>query len=242
MSNIITCQDWTEGADYKYAWAPTNDPRVVVVIRTDEYVTFEQELDGDAILPTYMVDRDTVSHSGGYEGDSAAIAQRIVEAQDQFRYAAGYRYDGLRADVMVKAQRMLERWAWIFHGTVFHRGGYGYGNEYDIITMSTPEFREHVGQVGEYAATREQLQSEVEGMRSEIANIADGYVYGIGYAVTEERVLDDEPIDIEDGDWTETVEVWGYVGEEYAQQSAAAFEAGSPDLPEMLTLPTLTEV
>lgn len=232
---LITCMDWTDNQDYSKAWAPTNDPRVVAVIVRDEEASFSMNLDGDAINPTFIVERERADHVGGYEGDSESVAQRIVEAQDRFRYAAGYRYNGLTYAMMAKGDEMLARWAWIFHGTTFHRGSYGYGNEYDMLILSTPEFREHVGLVGEYEHTREQAQADCDAMQSEVSAIADGYVYGIGYAVFSERVTDEEPIDIEDGNWDENIECWGFVGEDYAKQSAGAFEVGAPELPELLT-------
>lgn len=64
----------------------------------------------------------------------------------------------------------------------------------------------------------------------------DGDVYGIGYATNVARVMDDGfEIDLEDGQWT--VDGWlcgGFLGEEHAKESAARFDAGTPDLPEML--------
>lgn len=229
--SLITCQDWTFDSDYKVGFAPTNDPRIVAVIERDEDASFERCLDGDAIVPTYMIDGDRASHVGGYEDDES-LATLIVEARDRFRYAAGYRYNGLRSDVMVKADEMTARWAWIFHGTTFNRGSYGYQYAYDMLAMNTPAFRAHVG--AEVETTREEAQSWADGMTSEISAIADGDVYGIGYASFPERVTDEEPIDIEDGQWSTEIECWGFVGDDYAQQSAGAFEAGTPALPEML--------
>jgi hypothetical protein len=61
----------------------------------------------------------------------------------------------------------------------------------------------------------------------------DGDVFGIGWATLEERRLeDDEEIDLTD--WNVEIEVWGFIGEDYAQESAARFDAGTPDLPPML--------
>jgi len=234
MSHLITCHDWSDNDDYTMAWAPTNDPRVVAIIKNDDEASFERNLDGDAILPTYLIDGDRASHTGGYEDDED-LANRIVEARDRFRYAAGYRYDGLSYAHIAKSEAMLARWAWIFHGTTFYRGSYGYQNAYDVLVMNTPAYREHVGAD---ELTREEAQSWVDATTSEIANIADGYVYGVGYAVHASRVMDDEPIDINDGDWNEEIQCWGFVGEEYAQQNAASFEHGTPELPELLDLIT----
>lgn len=236
---LITCQEWHDENDYKQAWAPTNDPRIVAVIERDEEASFSVNLDGDAILPVFLVERGSVDHAGGYEGDSSSIASRIVEARDRFRYAAGYRYNGLRSDVMVKADEMTARWAWIFHGTTFHRGGYGYNHDYDVLVLNTPEFREHVG-VGEFEAVKTQSNEEVraeaqewaDGMSSEVSAIADGEVYGIGYAVIAERVTEEEPFDFDAAEVN--IEVWGFVGEDYAKREAGDFSAGSPELPLLL--------
>lgn len=62
----------------------------------------------------------------------------------------------------------------------------------------------------------------------------DGDVFGVGWAVNRGRALaDDEPIDLDFG-WDVEIECWGVLTEEYAKQSAAAFDYGAPDLPEML--------
>lgn len=223
---------WDNNEDYTIYYAQTDDPRVLAVIIRDDEATFERCLDGDAILPTFMIDRDTASHVGGYDEDTE-LAQRIIEARDHFQYAAGYRYNGLRIEHIAKADEMLARWAWIFHGTTLNRGHYGYNYAYDILVLNTPGFREHVGH--EEPQTRVEAQKWVDSMTSEIANIADGDVYGIGWATFEERVLDDgEPINL--NDWDIEPQCWGFVGEEYAKESAARWEAGAPELHTMLPI------
>ena len=219
--SINVTSDWMFDSDYMCAYAETTDPRVLAVIERDNDASFSQCLDGDAILPTFMIDRDTPSHVGGYDEDTE-LAQRIIEAHDRFQYAAGYRYD-----------EMLARWAWVFHGTTLNRGHYGYNYAYDILVLNTPGFREHIGH--EEPQTRDEAQKWVDSMTSEIANIADGDVYGIGWATFEERVLDDgEPIDLDD--WNIETQCWGFVGEEYAKESAASWEAGAPELHTMLPI------
>lgn len=64
----------------------------------------------------------------------------------------------------------------------------------------------------------------------------DGDVYGIGWATNVGRVLDDTIIDLEDGQWTQDIQCWGFLGEEYAQREAAEFGYGEPDLEPMLEL------
>lgn len=227
--SLITCADWTPDADYQIQWAPTNDPRIVAVIQRDEDASFSKELNGDAIIPVFMIERDHADHVGGYEDDES-LATRIVEARDRFRYAAGYRYNGLSSNTIHKADEMTARWAWIFHGTTFNRGSYGYQGDYDMLAMNTPAFREHVG--AEVEQKRTEAQEWVDSMTSEISDIANGDVYGIGYATFPERTTTEEDIDF--GDFEVEIEVWGFVGDDYAQQSAGAFEGGAPELPTLM--------
>lgn len=63
----------------------------------------------------------------------------------------------------------------------------------------------------------------------------DGDVFGIGWATLEERRLeDDEEIDLDE--WDVEIQSWSYIGEDYAKESAARFDAGTPDLPLMLDI------
>lgn len=230
--NLITCFDWTD-ADDDVEYAPTNDPRIVAIIKRDDYATFNETLDGDAINPTYIIERGRVEHTGGY-ADDEHLAQRIVDAHERFTYAAGYRNNGLSYAMIERANTLLARWAWVFHGTTFNRGHYGYSNAYEILIMSTPDFRAHVGMPDD--CDQATAQADADALTSEVAAVADGEVWAIGYATNPGRVLGDEPIDLADGDWDVQPEVWGFVGTDYARQSAAAFEAGTPNLPPMLDI------
>lgn len=60
----------------------------------------------------------------------------------------------------------------------------------------------------------------------------DGDVYGSGFAVYEERVTDEEEIDLLDGNWDITIACWGMLGEEYAKGEAFSYE--TPTLPALL--------
>ena len=229
--SINVTSDWMFDSDYMCAYAETTDPRVLAVIERDNDASFSQCLDGDAIFPTYMVESGRVRHIGGFDGD-LDFANRVVEASDRFQYAAGYRYDGLRIEHIAKADEMLTRWAWIFHSTTAHRGNYGYQHAYDVLVLNTPEYRAHVGAEEQ---SREKAQEFVTSMSDQIKHIADGDVYGIGWATFEERVLDDgEPIDLDD--WNIDIQCWGFVGDTYAQESAASWEAGAPELHPMLPI------
>lgn len=229
--SINVTSDWMFNSDYMCAYAETTDPRVLAVIARDNDASFSQCLDGDAIFPTYMVESGRVRHIGGFDGD-LDFANRVVEARDRFQYAAGYRYDGLRIEHIAKADEMLARWAWVFHSTTLNRGHYGYNYTYDILVLNTPEYRAHVGAEEQ---SREKAQEFVDSMSDEIEHIANGDVYGIGWATFEERVLDDgEPIDLDD--WNIDIQCWGFVGEAYAKESAARWEAGAPELHTMLPI------
>ena len=57
-------------------------------------------------------------------------------------------------------------------------------------------------------------------------------VYGIGYAVLPERTTHETPIEYDD--FEETIECWGFYGDDYAHEAALRFDHGRPDLPPML--------
>ena len=218
--SINVTSDWMFDSDYMCAYAETTDPRVLAVIERDNDASFSQCLDGDAIFPTYMVESGRVRHIGGFDGD-LDFANRVVEARDR-----------LRIEHIAKADELLARWAWVFHSTTLNRGHYGYNYAYDILVLNTPEYR---AQVGAEEQSREKAQEFINSMSDEIKHIADGDVYGIGWATFEERVLaDDEPINLDD--WNIDIQCWGFVGDTYAQESAASWEAGAPELHTMLPI------
>lgn len=236
--SITTNDDWQwQGSGYGTAFATTDDPRVVAVIERDDDATIERCLDGDAIPSVYSIEylgEYRAYHQGGFQDDD--FAQRLTEARSRFQYAAGYRYDGLSYDMIAKARTMMQRWARIFHRsafTIFHHRG----DEWLAFTSDT--FCEHVG-CEEFDPAHE--EKAVEAIVTEVESILDGDVYGIGFATNEGRVLgDDEDIDLDDANWVTAIDSWGYVGEDYAKQTAALFEMGEPDMEPMLELPTLHE-
>ena len=201
------------GSDYKLSYAPTNDPRVVAVIeREEEYGG--GHIDGDCYAPAYYWDRQ----HGGFEeagstyrdDESAYIVERAYEARGRF-------YDAR------KPWAVMERWLRVFHGTSVSQVSSCIDRDAQVAIFNTPTWREATGCTELGAVDNEDWQAAL-----------DGEVYGIGYATFPERVTDEEPIDLEDGNWNVEIQVWGHLGEEYAQQSAAAFEAGAPELPELL--------
>ncbi len=61
-----------------------------------------------------------------------------------------------------------------------------------------------------------------------------GYVYGVGYAINMDRLSHED--EIEYFEFEEEIQCWGFVGTEYAKESASSFEHGAPTLPEMLDI------
>ena len=213
--HIITCHDWTDTDDYKRAWAPTSDPRVLAVIERDEYASLDTLFDGDGINPILAVDSRgwgvRFDHVAGYDGGEAEIMTAAFE-----RFGNG------------TAQRYL----WIFHGIAAEdAGNYQVGN-YVVVTSKAA--REEWGQ--EDPATYDEAREQCKPVADEVDKALDGYVYGVGFATLEERVLeDDEPIDL--ADWDINIYCWGFVGQEYAQLEAGDGGYGDlPELPELLTI------
>lgn len=216
--------DWTYNYEYSAAWAATDDPRVFAVIERD---CDPHAPDGDAQAPAYYVDyrRGAADRAGTVYHDDASdwLAQRYMQARDHFRYAAGYRYDGLPAGVALKAGEMLERWLRIFYDATAEEVRTVYDT---VLILNTPEFRKHVGIESNDAAA---IAGEVDEWQAYL----DGDVYGIGYGVIEGRVMDDgEPVDVDDMDIEMTC--WGFYGEEWAKEAALEFGHGGPDLHPML--------
>jgi hypothetical protein len=221
----ITCLDWNEaheghGEGYReYEWAPTSDPRVLAVIQRDPYSQISELYDGDAINPILYTERrgwDVYwENIAGYDDDSASIITRADERL---------------------GSKARDRYLWIFHGivTVEAHGGYDRSGSYIVVCSNA--YLEHIG--NEPYVTREEALADAKALAKDLEDALDGYVYGIGYATNEERRLydDGEEIDLTDGSWEIEMQCWGFVGEEYAKQSAAAFESDYPDLPEMLDL------
>jgi hypothetical protein len=205
--NIITCHDWTD--DGQYQWAPTNDPRVVAVLVRDEHSTVADSYDGDAINPILYAERGRVHWVAGFDGDEAQAINRAFETFDRETAA---------------------RYLWIFHGIVWQSASEpgDYDGRYLVVMSSA--YAEHVG-ITDRVSTKQAAIDDTASVTTDLQDFLDGYVYGIGYAVNKDRVIDDgEPVDITDDGWEIFIECYGYVGEDYSRQSAASFENGHPDL------------
>ncbi|MEY4081120.1 MAG: Microbacterium phage OneinaGillian [Actinomycetota bacterium] len=232
--------EWTWDSDYKRAILATADPRILAVIERDEYPEAPY---GDALCPAYYVDRGTAGQAGDvyHDGESDDLAQRYLDARDRFQVAAGYRYNGLSTSMIDRSERMLERWLRIFYDARAQLFSAGYQSDTTVLLLDTPGYREHVGaDTPEALAYRASIDDDelFRGEREEWIAFIEGEVYGIGWAVNEQRVTDETPLpdvaDLEAEGWEVSLECWGFYGEDYAKRSAADFEAGSPTLPEML--------
>lgn len=216
--------DWTWTDDYQTGWAPTNDPRVVCVIkRADEYGG--GHIDGDAYAPAFYFERGNITDAGSTFMDDASrhIAERYQTARTYFvnrHYAKG--------GAQMRYDRVAERYLAIFWETSLTYVSSSIEQGYAVHIFNTPTFRAHVGWEGDWKS--------IDVNKEDWQSALDGDVFGVGYAVYEERVTDEEPVDIEDGNWNISIEVHGYLGEDYAKESAEAFEAGEPELPEMLAI------
>ena len=229
--DIKVTSDWTFDSDYKRGFARTSDPRVLAVIeRDDEYG--DGNIDGDVYAPAFYWDRrnggiECAAGSTFMDDESLHIAERIVEARDRFMYA-------------LMPWATVERYARVFHGTTMAQVTSTIDRDAQVFILNTPTWREHCG-IGEFAEVVTTTSEEraatnyLEGDVKEWQSALDGEVFGIGWATLEERRLeDDEEIDLDA--WDIEIQVWGYIGEDYAQESAARFDAGTPDLPEMLAV------
>ena len=204
---LQTNDDWTLNEDRQYA--TTSDPRVLAVIERDE--DGDYRIDGDAYAPAFYIENGRPTPAGSTFMDDASeeIADSYAGARSYFvnsHYAKG----GPQMDYDTVTERYLR----IFHDTLIY-------TVQDVVILNTPSWREHIG--------IDQLDEHTLAVQADDWCAAlDGEVYGVGYAVNEDRTDPDEEIDLDD--WDVTIECWGYVGETYAQNSAASFENGEPKL------------
>jgi hypothetical protein len=193
-----------------------------------------QAFDGDVFGAIYYREYRggwSLTHQAGDVEDE--VAATYLRAADRL---SGMRYDRKTGRFYMlrnwDADAAIERYMRIFHDTAYITGiTGGYDRSGDWVVFDTPDWRKKCGIEG--GPNVENIQD----VATELVKVLDGDVWGIGYAVNEARRLpSDEPIDLLDGDWNIDIECWGFIGEEYAQQSALAFEHGSPTLPPMLPI------
>jgi len=219
---ITTNDDWQwVNGGYETAFATTSDPRVVAVIQREDDRSISELFDGDAINPIIYVSHRfgelRFHHEAGYEGgDEAELMQR---AYDEWGWNGTAR-----------------RWLWIFYGIAAENAWGGDDRDGNWIVATSNKYNEHVG--NERYVTYEDARKDCEAIAKELADALDGQVYGIGFATNEARVLDsDDEIDLDSFAWITEIEIWGYIGEDYAKESAARFDGGEPMLEPMLELP-----
>jgi hypothetical protein len=199
MSAAQTQTIWSTGRDYRQAWAPTADPRVVAVVMADD--DNAEAPDYDATVPTIL----------GYEwgsranlttiGGSSRVPDAWIRARSEHPYGIG----------KLDADQYADRFVRAFYGaSAIH-----YRSQIDqytwAVSFNDPAWRELVGCPDD--ASPEDLIGEVRAY-------LDGEVFGIGYAVCEGRV--DAEIDIPDDleGFEVTMTCWGFYGEDYAKRSA----------------------
>lgn len=202
--------DWNWDNDYNLAYAETDDPRVLAVIQRDEYPSAP---DYDAQAPTLMA----------YDYGSRANFTQIGGKSDA--------PDGwLRARQQWQDDDLADRFVRIFYGVraVHHLSSsidrYSWG-----LVFDADDWRTDMGIEPTTELDRDNLCSEVDAY-------FDGAVYAVGYAVSHTRTTTEIPVDLDDPDqgWDTTLECWGFYGEDYAKESAEAFDHGGPDLDLML--------
>lgn len=206
----------------------------------------------------------TTAGSTFMDSESEYIAERFREARDRFydsrqAWATAERYLRIfHGTTMAQVSSSIDRYAQVvIFNTPTYREHVGMTDEqinsFEVCSVTGPGqnlIKEDIAAAteaearaihlaahtdeGRYitAATRATLlDGDIESWTAAL----DGEVYGIGWATLPEHVIDtDEEPSFEDYDVS--IEVWGYLGEDYAKGSAAAFEAGTPELPEMLDL------
>lgn len=203
-------------------YAETDDPRILAIVQLEEYY---DRPDGDVYAPAYDWDRDRGRLAGPagntYRDDeSDNAAERIIEARDRY-HAAHMPWE------------TVERYARIFHGAILRQVTSHVSRDYQIIILSTPSWRQTVGIPDASAYDPRTLDGDVNDWQA----ILDGDVYAVGYAVNPSRVMPGSDVDLSDGSWEVALEYGGVLGRKYAQESAARFDYGEPDLPAMLDIP-----
>jgi hypothetical protein len=194
---------WIYSNDGITRYSETEDPRVVLVVK----------LDDEMRAPDYE------SAAPGYWLDGTPYGNMTLD------YAGGYRADD-EAEAYVSAryrlnQETTDRYMRVFHDTaVAYYDGPTRGER--LVVLDTPAWRAEMGFEGEEPGYNYGDWSE----------FAAGEVYGSGYAVYPERVTDETPIDLEDGNWNVEL-TWGFYGEEWAME-ASGDRIGEANLPTLL--------
>jgi len=206
--------DWTHTDDYRRAYAPTNDPRVLAVI----------ELDAEPQAPDYDAQAPLL---GAYEyGDRASFTEYGSTDDGGVR-------DAWRAARDHNGEDFADRFVSVFYGATVHHLSSHVDRYSWAVVFDVPAWREVCGIIPTATLDRENVAGEV-------AAWLDGEVYGVGWATLDERTTEETPAELDDFDVV--IECWGHYGETYARECAAGFYNGTPNLPPMIpgTMPTTT--
>lgn len=220
-----TTTDFTYDRDYNFAYAETDDPRVLAIIRRDDWADGP---DGDSFPPAYWMN---YSLSGGYLESPHPAGNTFEDAESRWiaeRFAYATRQ--LNNDITIA------RYMRVFHNTRVYQIKTTRSQDSDLFIFDTPTWRAHVGEPDSEQLWTTPADEWFAGEAHEWRAYLDGDVWGIGYAVNPARVTTETPVADCLDDFEQTIECWGFYGHDYAEQSAAAFEAEEPDLPTMLPL------
>lgn len=209
---------WHESADGDLQWRETDDPRILEVLERD---SDPLPPDGDAYAPAYWLE-----YRGEWFTSPAGSTFRDDELAAAFITALnawGYRN-----------LPVVERYLRIFHGAAFTTlAGPSQGDT--LVIFDSPAHRELMGHFARrdlsHWTADEFLRGDIDTWQAYI----DGDVWGIGYAVLEERVTTETPVDLDGQDWDVSIEGWGFAGIEWAREGVTS-EIAFPDLPTLLPL------
>lgn len=233
---------WSD--DYETGYVETPDPRVLAIIKRDRD---SEGPDGDSYAPAVWLEYRNGWCSNGAAGatfqDDDSVSA-YLEARNRAPYYANRGRNAGR--YAIDSEEFAARYMRAFHATAVELVT---GQDSTILLLNTPAFRAHVG-IDNPDGTRstgadgepmaDSVALSLDGESAEFSAWLDGDVYGVGYAVNPARVTEETPVDYSDGSWEESLECWGFFGEEYALESAIAFEHGAPNLPTLLDFPSDT--
>jgi len=131
---------WTWDNDYRRAWAPTTNPRVLAVI---ERQNDGGAIDGDMFAPAYVIGSAHAVPTGDTyrDAESDALAARYADAQTYLRDAAW------RHRLAASSDELLARWFRIFYNASAETVSSSVQQGYSVVIFDTPGWREHTGAV-----------------------------------------------------------------------------------------------
>lgn len=187
------------------AYRETDDPRLLAIV---ERTSSDYAPDGDVYAPAYWVEYrgawNLTRAGSGFDDDDAREAVERAWGQWGRSHETAARF--LRA----------------FHGITVHEV-HGPSQGDLLVILDTPA---HRAETGDDTATPAPSDEWVAGDVATWRAYVDGDVYAIGHAVNPLRTSHDEPVDLDD--WTVEIESYGYYGDDWAHEAAAALD-GAPD-------------